>query len=114
MSTALSLPYDEIATVQIFAITAGGNIVVAVPRGTTVASDDPAIAVQLAADGQSYTATATARRGSAAITITAPRHSTVPPDVARITIVDPIAAVAVLTQDTANARFAPNPDPPGP
>ena len=111
MSAAFTLPFDEIATVKLFATKKSGAVV-AVLAGSTVTSDNASVVVALAADGQSYTATATTQTGSANISLSPPAGSTVPVDVAVCTIGAASDVVVSQTQDTANASFAPNPTPP--
>ncbi len=111
VSSPLNLPFDEIATVAVFATRQSGQKT-NVPVGSTIASDNPAVAVALVTDTNGvitgYTATATALSGVANVTLAEADGSL--PDVAVITIVDD--AVASLGQDTANATFSPNPTPP--
>lgn len=114
MSAGFSLPFDEIATVQVFAVRASGAKTGIIP-GSTVTSDSVAVVVTLSADGTSYTATAATNvvGTTANIMLSPPAGSTIPIDTAVVTIAaalqDPIVS---QLQDTANAVLTPNPAPP--
>lgn len=113
MSAAFNLPFDEIATVNIFAVRKSGKLSGVIP-GSTVTSDSIAVVVALAADG-SYTATAATNvvGTTANISLSPPSGDATPVDVAVVTItaalLDPIVS---QTQDTANLVLTPNPTPP--
>lgn len=114
MSAAFTLLFDQIATVTVGAVRQSGQLT-NVPAGSTIASDNAAVAVATTLDPTgtfiiSYMATATAQTGSANITLSPPSGSTIPADVAVCTIAaDPVTS---LVQNTGSATFAPNPTPP--
>lgn len=115
MSAGYTLPLDEIALVRLTATRKDGSPGV-VPADATVTSDNPAVVVSLGSDatGAFYTATATAKTGSANINFTLP-GTTVPADVVLCTIGaaadNPIVSIAQQT-GPGQISFTPNPTPP--
>ena len=110
MPKSLSLAYDLIASVPVFAVDPVGNPL-PLPADATVASDDPSVAVAFSTDRTAVLYSATKRSGSANVTLSpGPSTPSATPDVVAVAITVPQASG--LVQDVAHATFAANPSPP--